>query len=746
MVSDFYHAYGKRILLLVAVTFPILTLIAESLQSNNDVETWLPDDAPVRVAYDEFKEHFGAEEVVFIGLVDHSEDDPIVEALRARIERLPEIRQCWSPRRLRTVMAELEVTDADIDQRLERLVVSQDGALIGLIAVLSEEGLAHRERTVEEIRSQLNYCQMEQDELRLAGAPVVVSELNRLGNRENTKVFFMVTLLISLILLYFNIRQWNITIALLGVTVWSINLTLAIVKLSGGEMNFILGALPVMVMVFTLAISIHFVHYYHSSLHHKHPLTAAMNLAWRPCCLATLTTTIGLVSLGVSDIGPVRQFGYAASLGAIVAFISGLGLTPAVLSVFPLNPRGSADGANRWNPLADRMLSRSRIVAAISIVGVMILGCGLPLLTSRIDPLDFLPRDSKVLQDVIDVEQRLANTSSIEAVIELDPELPFVEKLGKVRDLQARIDSHPAVQHTMSAATFFPSELPDGPLAVASLLNRAQSRKEGNGYLASGDRLWRISARIRSDAEHSDQSVLEELQERTRGANVSFTGIAPLLQHAQGKIFDGFWESFATAFVIITVVMMLSLRSLSVGLLAMIPNLTPICVVFGLLGWIGIPVDIGMMMTGSIALGIAVDGTFHYLVRYRDDLKSAEDSREAARLALFQTGQPIFIAAAIAAAGMLALTLSDFAPTAKFGYMMAAMLMAALIGDLVLLPVLLTMLPKRGTTVAATGRIHPDSTVNEAAGGVKAGQHAPHFSQKSRQGTHRNSNRRRRVG
>src|SRR5690606_32766416 len=115
----------------------------------------------------------------------------------------------------------------------------------------------------------------------------------------------------------------------LGLTVWAINLTQAIIYLTGGEMNFILGALSVMVMVFTLAISIHVLHYFEASHANDDPLRAALRLAGKPCGLATLTTVIGALSLTVSDIAPIKQFGYAASLGSLVALFAGLGLMPA---------------------------------------------------------------------------------------------------------------------------------------------------------------------------------------------------------------------------------------------------------------------------------------------------------------------------------------------------------------------------------------------------------------------------------
>ncbi len=137
--------------------------------------------------------------------------------------------------------------------------------------------------------------------------------------------------------------------------------------------------------------------------------------------------------------------------------------------------------------------------------------------------------------------------------------------------------------------------------------------------------------------------------------------------------------------------MIVALRSIKTALLAMVPNVTPLCLVFGFLGWSGVPVDIGMMMTASIALGIAVDGTFHFLLSYRRHSEQKIRTQNSSLYALFNTGKPIFEAAVIASLGMLALTQSQFAPTARFGLLMSTLLMVAVFADLVLLPALLAM-------------------------------------------------------
>jgi len=682
----------------VLLTFPLLALEADSMPSNNDIETWLPRDAEIRNTYEAFKRDFGAEETILVAVPAEQTEPELMDAVSERMEALPGVNHCWSRGKIRSAMREMQVPDEEIEQRIRGFVVSRDGKTIGLVIILSKEGIQNRLETVKDIREQLAYCQLNGESTSIAGSPVVVAELDRLGNSKNNQKFFIITLLISLGLLYYSLRDWKLTGAILGITVWSINLTLTIVKLTGGEMNFILGALSVMVMVFTLAVCVHFLHYYEAASGEPEPIGGALKRAWKPCCLATLTTTIGLLSLTVSDIGAVRSFGWAASVGSVVALLTGLGLMPAVLSVWKPHADAVHNRDGWFARAAHWVLDHKGRVAAVTVLLVAASSIGLLRLESRIEPLDFLPKDNRVLTDVQRVEKRLTKMSSIEAVVDFgDDDSAFVTKLDKVRQIEKTIQAHPSVDQTTSPATFFPSKLPDDPYVTAELLQSAQDRWAGNNeYVADGERLWRISARIPAVPDQPRQQIIDDLEQQTQdtGVKVTFTGMAPLLEEAQQSIFSGFWESFLTAFGIITLVMIVSLRSLKAGLVAMIPNLTPICIVFGILGWLSIPVDIGMMMTGSIALGIAVDGTFHFLVQYESLFRSNRDTCAASRGALLQTGAPIMKAAVIAAIGMLALTLSNFVPTVRFGFMMAMLLLAALIGDLVLLPAILAMRPR----------------------------------------------------
>jgi len=677
----------------LAVFYPL----AESIPSNNDTESWLSDNNEARRVYDGFRFHFGGEEIILIGLERDQHSDTFVEALCGRLERLEEVRQVWSPQRFEKLMSGFGLSDSEIEQRLRRVAVSSDGKLAGVAVLLTDAGLADRGTTVSNVYDVLEYCQLKPSDLHLTGAPVIVAELDRLGGKETNRNYFLVTMAICFCVLWWTLKQFKPAGLILLSTVWAFQLTLAIVYLLGGEMNFILDSLPVMVMVFAMAVSTHYL--YHFAAHMRDPDPVGITLrgvSW-PCFLAMFTTAIGLCSLRISEMPPIRQFGIATAGGTLAAFIAGLGITPAILTLHP-PIRFQQKCWQRWfRKLASELyVGRKRTALG---VGALVLFCGTGLYWTKAEfqPLNFFPDDSKVLSDTRLIQKQLSNTDSVEVVVDFgSASRTEVSKVETIRVIERELLKLARVPVVVSAATFLPDPLPQGLAGLSAF----QGQSSESDFVADGGHLWRISARTQPEGDETQQVLFERIsaQMAVVGAseNVSIvcTGIAPLIERAQQDIFDGFWKSVVMAFFLITVIMMVALRSVSAGIVAMVPNVTPILLVFGCLGWLRIPTDIGTMMTGSIALGIAVDGTFHFLTRYRSMYRETGNTVHATRVALEQTGPPIVQATIITGLGMLALGLSNFGPTVRFGLLMTASLTVALIGDLILLPCLLFMRPR----------------------------------------------------
>ncbi len=168
-----------------------------------------------------------------------------------------------------------------------------------------------------------------------------------------------------------------------------------------------------------------------------------------------------------------------------------------------------------------------------------------------------------------------------------------------------------------------------------------------------------------------------------------YTGVVPIVYQAQRALLDSLVSSTWWSFLMITPIMMLVSRGLFAGFIAMVPNLVPILLIFGGMGWLGISIDVGSMMTASIALGVAVDDTIHFLARYRQELDEGVDKRKAIISTYGHCAVPTLQAALISGFGLSIFAFSTFTPTQRFGWLMLSILIAGVISELVLLPTLL---------------------------------------------------------
>jgi uncharacterized protein len=183
-----------------------------------------------------------------------------------------------------------------------------------------------------------------------------------------------------------------------------------------------------------------------------------------------------------------------------------------------------------------------------------------------------------------------------------------------------------------------------------------------------------------------------------------YTGIIPLVFKAQRTLLKNLVESTGWSILLVSICMMIVLcpgktwreririanlcQGILAGMISMLPNVFPLVLVFGLIGWLGIPVDIGTMMTAGVALGIAVDDTIHYLTWFRWGLDDGQSSPLALQTAFQRCGNAMMQTTILGGLGMFVFAASTFSPTQRFGTMMLALLAAALVGDLVWGPAL----------------------------------------------------------
>jgi len=212
-----------------------------------------------------------------------------------------------------------------------------------------------------------------------------------------------------------------------------------------------------------------------------------------------------------------------------------------------------------------------------------------------------------------------------------------------------------------------------------------------------------IDARDHQFDPKSSQTAADLATEEDPNASVTvvYTGIVPIVYKAQRTLLESLINSIGLAFLMIAIVMMILLRdwkrrisignvvNLPGGMLSMLPNVFPVIIIFGVMGHAGILVDIGSMMTASVAMGVAVDDTIHFLNWYRLGLREGKTRHQSIALAYKHVATAMTQTTAIGGMGLCVFALSTFTPTQRFGVLMLTLLMTALVGDLIFLPAIL---------------------------------------------------------
>jgi predicted RND superfamily exporter protein len=173
------------------------------------------------------------------------------------------------------------------------------------------------------------------------------------------------------------------------------------------------------------------------------------------------------------------------------------------------------------------------------------------------------------------------------------------------------------------------------------------------------------------------------------GASVHFTGRAVLLRNAADALAINELVSLSTTFAVIGAIHSLFFLSFRIGLLSLIPNLVPVLLIYGLMGLLGIPLDLATAMVATLAIGIAVDDTVHHVVTYRRELKTHGDRRVAMLNTLHKQARPILYVSLALAAGFFVFAFSHFAPVIHFGVLSGLVMLIALVGELVLTPIVM---------------------------------------------------------
>jgi predicted RND superfamily exporter protein len=320
----------------------------------------------------------------------------------------------------------------------------------------------------------------------------------------------------------------------------------------------------------------------------------------------------------------------------------------------------------------------------------------------------FFAKNASILKQYEWIESKLGNLVPMELVLRFDNsnELSILERMELVQQVQKSIEQLPAVGSTTSAATFAP-KLSGSAVMRGATKSKLESNREAfvnAGYLADAgnEELWRISLRVQSNNDLDYGAFVSTIREQVEpvlgkeqaagihGISAVYTGMVPVVYKAQRSLLDGLLFGFSTDLLLIVVAITVTMRHWSAGLLICITSIFPAALVFGTMSWLGIVVDIGSVLTPSVALGVTVDDVVHFLLWYKRGIERGMNRGRAVMLAYEGCAKPMYQSWGVIGLGLSVFALSPFIPTLRFGALMIALLTAGLIGNLFLMPALLT--------------------------------------------------------
>jgi predicted RND superfamily exporter protein len=549
--------------------------------------------------------------------------------------------------------------------------------------------------------------------------------------------FVPCTLLLTVVMLFLSFRSLRGVLLPVLTVVVSLIWTLGLMVLMGSSLSLGNMSLPPLLIVLGTAYSLHIVAEYYEEARPGRSVNEVVLATVRgtnaPLFLAAFSTVLGFLSLIVNRIVSIRELGLYASIGISLAFVLSIVFVPALLIVLPPPTKRTeslSTGVTAVLHALARLSSHHRR-AVITVGSLIVLVSAWYASTIHVgsDFQSFFRETDPIRQSTDAINRSLVGSMTFYVVID-GTENDVIKKwdtLWRIKNLQLYIDSLPGVEKTISFVDYCEmldrgiQEIPLAPAEGEDVETPAPEEKTtfwsnpeqlkgvmrlvflnagGVGGVVNHPNYSRSTILVRTSLSRS--SEIADLVERIETfahehfppeLTVHPTGNLVLLTRTTGDIVSGQVQSLALTAGIIFVLMATIFLSIRIGLIAMVPNVFPLFVFFGLMGLTGAELNFGTNIIASIALGVAVDDTIHIMMRLSREIRTTSDQEHALLETLSTVGKPALYASLVLFLGFLTLGFSTFVPIREFGLLSATTILVGLVGEIMLLPALLATTP-----------------------------------------------------
>ncbi len=755
-----WSTYACLLLLLAISALP--NAILPRLNINNAPATYLPEDSPSRIFNDQVREIFPSDEVVillFEGVALYSDGflqayDSLAQEI-GELEAVEEVVAVTSQDHIEgtedgflvTPLFDLETLDETRPrERLARALedrfangtmLAADGSALAMVIIPTALDSSLLNMQLEEAILERVKQQRLQGYLTAVSGEIATDVAQIRMILHDNMIFIPLVTGLGLLLTWVLFRRLLAVIITGAVTGAVVNSTMALYVLFDQPFNSISSILPPLLSALTMAVLIHIYNTLAGAsqrgLQGRERVRSAMQEVSRPALYSTLTTAIGLASLGLSTIPPIRTFGLTAALGVCLIYLVAIHLLPPILTYFDRQPwPRRRSGLQFLDTLVSAMmrLGVRRPLLVIGVISVTVLVTAPLMLRIKAETnlLEFFPQQHPIRVDTNHIEEKLSGTLPLEIVFSSDDPERLLQPttLRHMRKLQQALEQNPAVDKTLSVAEFieemnwgFNAEdpakrtIPDDPNLISQYL-LVYDGEDLFDFLDSNYRTTRltISANVHGAQEIrtliNDTRQLVEADWVLNGEGIEWeiSGAGRLFADLEGLLISSQIKSLSGALLLIFVLLLVSWRSLRDAALCMIPNLSPIVLIFIVMGLLRIDLDIATTMIASVAVGIAIDDTIHIYHGFIHRVRKGVAPAVALARTYRQAGRAVMTTTVILCSQFLILLTSSFVPMGYFGLLTSIGLLAALVFDLLLLPAILMLAfrPKApsSTTVVET--------------------------------------------
>lgn len=573
-------------------------------------------------------------------------------------------------------------------------------------------------------------------EVHLSGLPLIRTVVaDRI--QDEMKYFLFGSLLLSALILLLFFRSISTTLLSLLVVIFGVVWALGILQLCGYKITLLTALIPCLVVVIGVPNCIYFINKYHTSYlqdgDKRKALVDMVSKMGVVTLFCNLTAAIGFAVFALTKSAILKEFGVVAGISIMVIFIISFILLPAVLSYLPApNASQTKYLNNRWITnflvrVEQWVIHHKKRVYAVTLASLVFSVVGIFKLKSVSFIVDDLPKTDKIYTDLKFFEKNFHGVMPLEIVVDTKKRyglagMKALAVFEKVDSLAMYIASKEEMNRPLSVAeglkfakqAFFEGDsanylLPnsfDGAFvgeylrpAKGDSNNKNSLAKMISSFIDTARQSTRISVSMADVGTEKLPTLLNGIEQRASQLfdsstyNVQLTGTSITFLEGSRFIVNGLKESIFWAFLLIALCMLYLFRSVRILLCSLIPNLIPLVITAGIMGWAGVPLKPSTVLVFSVALGIAIDITIRFLVNYKQELPVYNNNiSETVSVTIRHTGLSIVYTALVLIAGFVIFCGSSFGGTKALGWLTSGTLLIATLTNLILLPVLLLVL------------------------------------------------------